>query len=226
MRGVGQPTLESRQAFLAAVASTVVDEIVGSRRLVPPALSELCDLIAIMVLDRFEGDEHAETAALSAVSGIFFLRAVGPMLAAPSAHSLLPSVPPRAASRGLVLVSKVVIAVANGAPLGQKEPFMAPLNSVVEAKLPALDGFLRSLTSIDTRKKGRPRGKSTGNDSWSRYVSTSAPGAGRRSIAVRDGAGSAAGQPLQHAALRDVRRDRGLPTISARCTYDGGRFFE
>ena len=58
-----------------------------------------------------------------------------------------------AASRGLTLVSKIVNAVANGVPFGQKEPFMVPLNDVVQAWAPAARDFFRLLATEEPVEK-------------------------------------------------------------------------
>ena len=84
-------------------------------------------------------------ATLSALSSIVFLRFLVPALSSPSVHGLLASPPPRAAARGLVLVSKVVLAVANGVPFGTKEPYMVVLNPIVEGYIPKVETLLVEL---------------------------------------------------------------------------------
>ena len=92
------------------------------------------------------------------MSGIIFLRVLVPCVAAPAAFAILPSVPPRQASRGLVLVSKIVNAMVNAVLLQQpfsevKEPFMLPLTDVVAEHLPSARDFFRKLCAKPPRAR-------------------------------------------------------------------------
>jgi hypothetical protein len=144
-----EEVLQAQRDALRAAAARVLDAIFGSISATPEPVREVCRLVVRLSRERF-GD--ASPAAMTALSGILFLRLFVPCVAAPSAFSILPAVPPRAASRALTLVSKVVNATVNAASGSvafntSKEPFMLPLNDLVTSKLTAARAFLRAISS-------------------------------------------------------------------------------
>ena len=134
--------LERHRHALRKAACGVLDAIFDSLDSIPPAVREMCAMLARLAEERFG---EGTPAARAVVSGLLFLRVLVPCIAAPNAFTILPAVPPRAATRGLTLVSKIVNAVANGVAFGQKEPFMVPLNDVVEAYIPTAEAFFHAL---------------------------------------------------------------------------------
>jgi hypothetical protein len=48
-------------------------------------------------------------------------------------------------ARTLTLISKTIQNLANCVEFGQKEPFMAPMNGIIKAKLPEMKTYLNSI---------------------------------------------------------------------------------
>ena len=86
--------------------------------------------------------------AMRAVSGVFFLRFLVPGLLSPMASAITHEPPSEAATRTLLLVSKVMISFANLVEFGQKEPHMEPCNEAfLRPNLPSMRAFTLAISS-------------------------------------------------------------------------------
>eukprot|EP00051_Salpingoeca_urceolata_P003452 m.57787 g.57787 ORF g.57787 m.57787 type:complete len:2607 (+) comp12795_c0_seq1:372-8192(+) len=123
-------------ARLVACVRQLFDAILSSADIMPPQLKTLCFMI------RSLSEQHFPEAGLSAVGGFLFLRYLSPAIVSPEAYGLVESMSGHA-QRGLLLVSKVVQAVANMAPFsGVKESYMEVMNDFVSESIPKLQTFL------------------------------------------------------------------------------------
>jgi hypothetical protein len=103
---------------------------------------------------RFAGDSAGASrgslrdhVSVKACSGVFFLRFLLPGLLSPLSSGLTSEPPSEPAARTLLLVSKVLISLANLVEFGRKEPFMEPLNGFIRPNLPGAAKFIFDLAT-------------------------------------------------------------------------------
>jgi hypothetical protein len=92
------------------------------------------------------------TDAYPLIGNLVILRFLNPAIAIPDFYGVLPPghSPNFRARRNLILITKVLQAVANGVPFDSKEDCMVPLNSFVQRSIPAIREYLRALVSDPT----------------------------------------------------------------------------
>jgi len=86
------------------------------------------------------------------LGGYTFLRFLCPSILSPNMWAPSLEVPSPAASRALLLVTKVLQALANGQEFGAKEAFMRPINPFVVENTPKIEAFYDKLTKVDDDK--------------------------------------------------------------------------
>jgi len=100
------------------------------------------------------GKKYPDNVRLKAIGGFFFLRFIVPSISAPHIYGLYAEPPNETTQRNLVLLSKVLQNLANGIPFGDKEQYMAPMNSFITDNLPILHKFFEKASSIETPTDG------------------------------------------------------------------------
>ncbi|XP_003504751.1 RAS protein activator like-3 isoform X1 [Cricetulus griseus] len=83
------------------------------------------------------------------VCASLFLRLLCPAILAPSLFGLVPEHPAPGPARTLTLIAKVIQNLANRAPFGEKEAYMAFMNSFLEDHGPAMQHFLDQVAVVD-----------------------------------------------------------------------------
>ena len=83
----------------------------------------------------------------TAISGFLFLRFFAPAVLGPGLFGLCDDKIDQKASRTLTLVAKVLQNMANFVKFGQKEAFMIPLNTFLEAKFELMHKFLHKIST-------------------------------------------------------------------------------
>ncbi|XP_021073829.1 RAS protein activator like-3 isoform X1 [Mus pahari] len=83
------------------------------------------------------------------VCASLFLRLLCPAILAPSLFGLAPDHPAPGPARTLTLIAKVIQNLANCAPFGEKEAYMAFMNSFLEDHGPAMQHFLDQVATVD-----------------------------------------------------------------------------
>ncbi|CAO2604637.1 RAS protein activator like-3 [Lemmus lemmus] len=83
------------------------------------------------------------------VCASLFLRFLCPAILAPSLFGLAPEHPAPSPARTLTLIAKVIQNLANRAPFGEKEAYMAFMNSFLEDHGPAMQHFLDQVAMVD-----------------------------------------------------------------------------
>ncbi|KAL1508749.1 hypothetical protein AB1Y20_004844 [Prymnesium parvum] len=106
--------------------------------------------------------DSTQTNAL--LGGYLFLRFINPAIVAPEAHQIAPA-PSITARRGLVLISKLLQAAANGVEFGAKEEYMVPLNSLLARVRPSVASFLAAAASPIDRTAADPPAYDSTDDS-------------------------------------------------------------
>lgn len=85
------------------------------------------------------------------MAGCLFLRFVCPALAVPQMRGILRNRTSHRTQRALVLISKVLQSLANGA-VSKKEPYMAPIGEFISAETPSLLEFYDEFVNIDEKQ--------------------------------------------------------------------------
>jgi len=139
-------SVEENQKHLAEVAKSLIDLIFASADDTPIELRLVFSALRKSVVEKFgEGDTK-----YTAVSGFIFLRFWGPAILGPKLFGLLSDHPGLVASRTFTLCSKTLQTLGNLAQFGAKEPYMAPLNKVIEQNQSAVKNYLDSVSSQPT----------------------------------------------------------------------------
>lgn len=87
-----------------------------------------------------------ETTRYTGVSGFLFLRFFVPAILGPKLFGLKVGNIDARSSRTLTLMSKTIQNLANCCEFGQKEPFMAPMNGLIQTKLSDMKNYLNSIS--------------------------------------------------------------------------------
>jgi hypothetical protein len=82
----------------------------------------------------------------TSVSGFIFLRFFAPAVLGPALFGLKVGTQDSLASRKLVLIAKTLQNLSNLVEFGQKEPFMAPMNSFIKDKMNDMKIFIDKIS--------------------------------------------------------------------------------
>lgn len=134
VEAVSNMSLEMEQSDIIRVVDDLLNRIIRIAD-VPAALRHVFHLISATVLTKFEASRHA-------VSSFFFLRVVCPALVSPERFDIVVGDDRR---RILLLISKIIMNVANVQSFGVKDPQLAIYNDLLEAKYQAIVDFLSEL---------------------------------------------------------------------------------
>ena len=112
--------LEEQKEALLDLAQKILDTIIYSD-LIPYTFHQISNCLSVMITEKF-----SQEATYFGIGGFIFLRFICPSIVAPEAFNLLKKSPPAPVRRTLVLVSKIIQFVANGAK-HVKEKFMSDI---------------------------------------------------------------------------------------------------
>lgn len=113
------------EAFLVCISQSIDN--------VPPAIREICSHIGTVVGERFP------ESIFTSIGGFIFLRYFNPAIVSPETIDL--DLPATSASetrdfrRGLVMITKVLQALANNVRFGAKEPGLKKLNDFMDVQV-------------------------------------------------------------------------------------------
>eukprot|EP01087_Luapelamoeba_hula_P020362 TRINITY_DN6943_c0_g1_i1.p1 TRINITY_DN6943_c0_g1~~TRINITY_DN6943_c0_g1_i1.p1 ORF type:complete len:748 (+),score=151.95 TRINITY_DN6943_c0_g1_i1:566-2809(+) len=82
------------------------------------------------------------------ISNFFLLRFIAPALVTPKSFGLIEDTPQANAQRSLMLISKIIVNMANNICFGEKEAYMTPLNEFMLQNQPRMQAFLSSLVIV------------------------------------------------------------------------------
>lgn len=133
-------TLQANQRNLEQYSEFLLGHITRSLANMPKKIRVLARIVHRGVHRRFP-----DAAAVS-VGGMFFLRFVCPALVNPRSWLAEGQVSSQG-SRNLLLMTKLVQNLANGALFGRKEEFMVPLNAFLLKHRPAMEQFCSELSA-------------------------------------------------------------------------------
>jgi neurofibromin 1 len=119
------------------IVETLLDRVVRIID-VPSPLRHIFSLISSTTLGKFESSRHA-------VSSFFFLRVLCPALVTPERFDITVEDDRR---RILLLISKIIMNVANVQSFGTKDPQLAIYNDLLESKYQQIVDFLTELGAV------------------------------------------------------------------------------
>ncbi|GAA5869722.1 hypothetical protein JCM3774_003832 [Rhodotorula dairenensis] len=127
------------------------DAISRARGKCPRDLRLIFSRIQAAVVSRYEQVDDNKNTQYTCISAFIFLRFFVPAILNPRLFLLVPSAPDPRAQRTLTLVAKSLQGLANFSSFGQKEPWMQPMNRVVEDCSQGLVDFLQHVsTPVDS----------------------------------------------------------------------------
>ncbi|KAJ1801612.1 GTPase activating factor, partial [Coemansia sp. RSA 2399] len=85
----------------------------------------------------------------SCVSGFMFLRLLCPAMLSPRSFGLVSQAPSVSSLRTLTLLAKGIQCTANLTDFAQKEPYMQPMNKVIQQSIPKMKSFIDYIASGD-----------------------------------------------------------------------------
>lgn len=134
VEAVSNMSLEMEQTDVIKIVDDLLNRVIRIAD-VPAALRHLFNSISSTTLTKFEASRHA-------VSSFFFLRVLCPALVSPERFDIVVADDRR---RILLLISKIIMNVANVQSFGTKDPQLAVYNDLLEAKYQAVVDFLTEL---------------------------------------------------------------------------------
>ncbi|KAJ1309139.1 hypothetical protein OPQ81_004812 [Rhizoctonia solani] len=130
--------VEENAKSLSIIAQAFLNVICESAPILPPILREVCNHIADAV------NEIWPESSFPAVGSFMFLRFICPAIVSPESVDIeLPRDNARI-KRGLMLITKIIQNLANNVLFG-KEPYLIPLNNLLEANIVPLARFLNDV---------------------------------------------------------------------------------
>ncbi|XP_075840348.1 RAS protein activator like-3 isoform X1 [Microtus pennsylvanicus] len=138
------PELSKHQARLRNSCEEVFEAIINSYNWFPAELGTVFSSWREACQAR-----GSEALGPRLVCASLFLRLLCPAILAPSLFGLAPEHPAPGPARTLTLIAKVIQNLANHAPFGEKEAYMAFMNSFLEDHGPAMQHFLDQVAVVD-----------------------------------------------------------------------------
>ncbi|KAM6403764.1 rasGAP-activating-like protein 1 [Rhynochetos jubatus] len=154
---------ESSVELLKGYLGDIVDAIVGSVEKCPFLMRVAFKQLRRRVEERFPSAQHEEVRYFS-ISGFLFLRFFAPAVLTPKLFSLREQHADPRTGRTLLLLAKALQSIGNlGLQLGQgKEPWMAPLHTILLPSVTRVKAFLDGLVAVEDTEGERvcqaPRG--------------------------------------------------------------------
>ncbi|KAJ2664956.1 Ras GTPase-activating protein 1 [Coemansia sp. RSA 1200] len=103
----------------------------------------------------------------SCISGFLFLRLLCPAMLSPRAFGLVNRAPSTPSLRTLTLLAKGIQCTANLTDFSQKEPYMQPMNSIIQQSIPKMKSFIDYVASnamLDQQTDNTSRTAATASD--------------------------------------------------------------
>ncbi|CAE6527674.1 unnamed protein product, partial [Rhizoctonia solani] len=145
--------VEENAKLLSVIAQAFLNVICDSAPILPPIIRELCNHIADAVNLVWPENSFA------AVGSFMFLRFINPAIVTPESVDIeLPREAHRI-RRGLLLTTKIIQNLANNVLFG-KEPYLVPLNNLLESNIVPLARFLNEVIH------NRPRPEQVEAEEW------------------------------------------------------------
>ena len=157
---LGEPPLASCLSStdgvdLAAVCHALAAMCSGVMMLASSVMSrvaEVPDLVKFLLKSLFAATQHKFPNECRTVTGsLFFLRFVCPAVISPDKFGVIAAPPSRGESKALVLTTKAIQKLANGAKFGTLSPYMKALNLTLDALAPKMDFALQALLAVGGR---------------------------------------------------------------------------
>ncbi|KAJ1770988.1 GTPase activating factor [Coemansia sp. RSA 1843] len=105
-------------------------------------------IIQFYTEDGNETDKSAQgNVRYSCVSGFMFLRLLCPAMLSPRSFGLVSNAPSVSSLRTLTLLAKGIQCTANLTDFAQKEPYMQPMNKVIQQSIPKMKSFIDYIAS-------------------------------------------------------------------------------
>ncbi|KAG8696350.1 Ras GTPase activating protein ira2 [Ceratobasidium sp. 394] len=134
----GRGNIEENAKNLSIIAQAFLNVICESAPILPPIIREVCNFIADTV------NEVWPESSFPAVGSFMFLRFICPTIVSPEGVDIeLPRENARI-RRGLMLITKIIQNLANNVLFG-KEPYLIPLNNLLEQNIVPLARFLNEV---------------------------------------------------------------------------------
>eukprot|EP01097_Dermamoeba_algensis_P008941 TRINITY_DN6153_c0_g1_i1.p1 TRINITY_DN6153_c0_g1~~TRINITY_DN6153_c0_g1_i1.p1 ORF type:complete len:704 (-),score=149.43 TRINITY_DN6153_c0_g1_i1:172-2247(-) len=134
---------------LGEITDKFVDALIGSIEHVPYGIRWICKQIADLTQQKFPNSTQAQLCSL--IGGFYLLRFINPAIVTPQAFMLVESKLGNNTRRNLTLLAKILQNLANNMQFGGvKEFYMEPLNVVLQKNKERLNGFLLSLTKVES----------------------------------------------------------------------------
>ncbi|KAH9819427.1 hypothetical protein DFH28DRAFT_1080087 [Melampsora americana] len=128
---------------LEQVTEAFLNVIAVSWKKLPSAIREICHHIATTVQERYP------ESVFTSIGGFIFLRFINPAIVSPEVIDLdLPN-DTREIRRSLVMITRVLQALANNIRFGAREPAMKALNPFMAKNIYPMTRFLKDISSVD-----------------------------------------------------------------------------
>ncbi|KNC51370.1 uncharacterized protein AMSG_07386 [Thecamonas trahens ATCC 50062] len=137
--------LDRNWHYLKTVANEVCDAIFNSVDAMPLPLRIVFGFLQQEVLDSFPGNN---VTPYTVVSAFLFLRFFCAAILGPTLFGLAETLASPTVARSLTLVAKTLQNLANLMTFGPKEPYMAPMNELIEGRMDEMRQFLNAVASI------------------------------------------------------------------------------
>eukprot|EP01102_Stenamoeba_stenopodia_P015388 TRINITY_DN5235_c0_g1_i1.p1 TRINITY_DN5235_c0_g1~~TRINITY_DN5235_c0_g1_i1.p1 ORF type:complete len:725 (+),score=175.75 TRINITY_DN5235_c0_g1_i1:326-2500(+) len=152
--GLAEYIIIDNQLYLKRAVQALLDKVLGSDALLPSSMRFTIRLLYNTVERYFPGNGP------QAAGGMLFLRFLCPALVSPNTWGLLEDIPPPAAKRALLLITKIFQALANNVKVF-KEPYMESFNSFLVSSEGKIPSFLNKVNaSPDVNVSARVSGAS------------------------------------------------------------------
>eukprot|EP01028_Stygiella_incarcerata_P006517 TRINITY_DN26676_c0_g1_i5.p1 TRINITY_DN26676_c0_g1~~TRINITY_DN26676_c0_g1_i5.p1 ORF type:complete len:660 (+),score=160.01 TRINITY_DN26676_c0_g1_i5:107-2086(+) len=163
----GQPAVPvGNHERLSMLAAQVIDRVFSGIEDVPHSLKHVCACLRSITEKKFgpAGDCGARAAG-----ALFFLRFLNPVFITPHLFGIVTDAPSPQTLRVLMLISKVIQNLANGADFGGKESYMMPMNALLIQYQESMLEFLEKISSPSPSPKDGGEKEERGN--WMPSVS-------------------------------------------------------
>ncbi|KAL7712528.1 Ras-GAP domain-containing protein [Entamoeba marina] len=141
--------LEKNKEALISACKRLFDSVINSFDLLPPGVKLLARVFSEYASQYF--GELSDEARNSLTGSFIMLRYVNPAIFSPEKYGIVddPKTISMMGRRNLILVSKVLQNVSNGVKfIPEKEPFMTPLNAVLDEYLDQFKKYFRRIVTV------------------------------------------------------------------------------
>ncbi|KAK7205816.1 putative ras GTPase-activating protein sar1 [Myxozyma melibiosi] len=137
--------MRPRVELVQKITGSFFAKITSSLHLVPYGIRWICKQIRALTRRRYPATE--ESAVCSLIGAFFFLRFINPAIVSPHSYMLVERQPGERPRRTLILVAKILQALAND-PAYAKEPYMLSFAGFVDDNKAQMNKFLNDLCEV------------------------------------------------------------------------------